>query len=214
MVTAKKCIGVFRMEFNEVLKNRRSIRKFKSEPVPENYIKELMEAARLAPSGLNLQPWRYIIVKDKTIREEVSKATPSTFAAVAPVLIICCMDTKTFETTGDRVKELHEAGAFSDTAFNKYATDDFFANKEVSEFWLQANLAMNTAISIEHIALKATDMGLGCCWIGSFDQQKIREIVGIEDRYNILALMPVGYPDQEARSRPRLSMDQIILKEV
>lgn len=206
--------GVSKMEFNEVIRSRRSIRRFKSEPISDEQIKELMEAARLAPSGLNLQPWRYVIVKDKAVRESISKAVPSAHVAQAPLIIVCCMDTKNFESTGARVQELHEAGAMANTSFSSYSSDDFFAGKNIDEFWIKSNLMLNTAISVEHIVLKAADLGLGSCWIGIFDKDGIKKAIGIDDRYDVFALLPIGYPDQDVKPRPRLSIDEIILKEL
>jgi nitroreductase len=202
------------MEFNKVIQSRRSIRKFKSDPVPDGYIKELLEAARLAPSGINLQPWRFVVVKSEAVRANLAQATPSTMIAKAPVVIVCCVDTKTFETAGIRTQELQKAGAFLDTPFQEYDAGDFFKNKDINEFWLKANLAFNAAIAIEHINLKATDLGLGSCWIGSFDQEEVREAIALDVRYDIIALMAIGYPEVVPDPRPRLTLDEILLKEI
>ncbi|MCX7710257.1 MAG: nitroreductase family protein [Clostridia bacterium] len=200
------------MEFNEVIKSRRSIRRFKSDPIPDSAINEIMDAARLAPSGLNLQSGRYIVVKDPSVRKEISQTTPSHFISTAPVIIVCCMDTKAFETTGARIKELADIGAFVGTSFEKYNSEDFFAN--VDPFLLKANLMLNGTIAVENILLKATDLGLGSCWIATFDQEKLKKIVGLEDRYEILTILPIGYPDQNPGPRPRLPLNEIILKEI
>ncbi len=77
----------------EAIEQRRSIRKFKAEPVPEDILYELLDAARLAPSGSNAQPWRFKIIKERDIREKLVKAAyDQSFIAEAPVVLVCCAD--------------------------------------------------------------------------------------------------------------------------
>ncbi|MDF2987605.1 MAG: nitroreductase [Eubacterium sp.] len=199
------------MEFDKVIKTRRSVRKYKADEIPEQYISEILEAARLAPSGLNLQPWRYAVLKDKNIINNVAKIIQSSVAASAPVLIVCCADTKVFESTGERVRELYEAGAFSVEEVQKFASNDLIANS-MNEFMLRASMAFNAAISIEHIALKATDLGLGSCWLQpmQFDREKIREIINLDSRYDILCFMTIGYADEQTEVRPRLPLNELL----
>ena len=199
------------MEFMEVIKARRSVRKFSQAPVPDEEIKILLEAARLAPSGLNMQPWRFAIVKNKSVLEELSKATLATYAMEAPVLIICCADLEVFSSIQDRVSELQKAGAFSGTCFQGYTAKDFLAGGTLNESSIKANLALQVAIAIEHLALQAVDRGLGTCWIASFNEKQVKKIVGINDRYSIVALLPVGYPLYQPEPRPRLSIEEILI---
>jgi nitroreductase len=70
--------------------------------------------------------------------------------------------------------------------------------------------AVNLAIAMEHAALAAADAGLGTCWIGAFSQDKAREILGIPDKYTIVALMPLGYPAEEPAARARKSLQELI----
>lgn len=199
------------MEFVDVIRKRRSIRKYKPDPVSDAQIQELLEAARLAPSGLNLQPWRFVIAKSDNIRKKIAECTSSKNAYNAPLLFVCCMNLTAFSSLDTRLEELQKTGAFSDTVFQKYTPEDFLHNKNVNEIWIRMNLAVNVAISIEHILLKATDSGLGCCWLGSFDQKKVKELTGIEENYEVLAILAIGCPDQQPSQRPRLSCDEIVL---
>lgn len=200
------------MEFDKVITARRSIRKYKSDEIPEQYIDKILEAARLAPSGLNLQPWRYVVVKEKDIINCIAKLIQSSVAASAPVLIVCCIDTKAFEATGDRVRELYEAGAFSINEVRELASNDLIPDN-MNEFMLRASMALNAAISIEHIALKATDLGLGSCWLQpiQFDRDKIREIINLDIRYDILCFMTIGYANEYPETRPRLPLNELLL---
>ena len=200
------------MEFDNVILTRRSVRKFSSAPVPEEYIIELLEAARLAPSGLNIQPWRFVVVKDKSVREQLATATPSRMVAEAPLVIVCFVDNRTMGSVQTRINELQDVGAFAGTYFEGKSAEEFFANKNVNEFWIKSNLAFNAAIGIEHIVLKAVDLGLSSCWVGSFDLKRVRDIVEIDSQYDVIALLPIGYAEKMPTQRPRLSMDEIVLK--
>lgn len=202
------------MELNDVIKSRRSIRKFKTEPVPDASIHEMLEAARLAPSGTNLQPWRYIVVKSEEVREQLSKVTPLPFVAKAPVVLVCCVDPQAMGATGNRIKELYEAKAFMDTPLQDMDDKDYTKGRNIDEAAAKAYLGLNAAISIEHMVLKAVDLGLGTCWVMMFDQEGVKKVLDLEDRYQVVALLPVGYPDQEPAPRPRVAMEEILLKEI
>lgn len=79
------------MSILEVARNRRSIRKYKEKPIPEDVLLRVLEAARLAPSGKNLQPWKFIIVRDKALKEKLARASSGQFfIAKAPVIIVGC----------------------------------------------------------------------------------------------------------------------------
>ncbi len=123
------------------------------------------------------------------------------------------MDTKVFDSTEARIKELYEAGAFNSDYVRNFAGNGAIVH-EMNEFMLRASMAFNAAISIEHIALKASDLGLGSCWLQpvEFDREKIRSIMDLENRYDILAFMSIGYAEEHPEARPRLSADQLLLK--
>lgn len=202
------------MELLDAIKARRSIRKFKLDPVPDNLINDILEAARLAPSGTNLQPWRFVIIKSQEAHEKLNECTPLTFVPKAPVVIACCIDKEAFYSTGQRMKELKEAGAFLGTPLDNTKPNDYSKKRTMDEMAMNAYASLNAAIAIEHITLRAVDLGLGSCWIMMFDQEKTKKALQLEEKYNIVALIPIGYPDQSPAPRPRLSLDEIILKEI
>ncbi|QGU96179.1 oxidoreductase [Clostridium bovifaecis] len=205
------------MEVLEAIQSRRSIRKFKPDAVPQDYITELIEAGRLAPSGTNLQPTRYVVIKSEDSREKLKECTPLPFVPAAPVVIACCIDTKSINSTGDRMKELREAQAFVNTPLNEDNNDSDSYNKRRStmdETAAKAYLSLNAAIAIDHITLRATDLGLGSCWVMMFDKSKVKDLLGLDDRYEVLALLPIGYPDQSPAQRPRLDIKEVLLKEI
>lgn len=202
------------MELLETIQMRRSIRKFKKIPVPEEQIKELLEAARLAPSGSNLQPARYIIIKSREMREKLRACTPLPFVADAPVVLACCADSQAFAGSARRYKELKDAGAFLDTPLDNTNPEDRPKKRTMDEAASAAYLSLNVAIAIDHITLRAVDLGLGTCWIMMFDQEKTQKVLELDERYNVVALLPIGYPDQSPSPRPRLALSKLVLKEV
>lgn len=205
------------MELQQVIENRRSIRKFKSDSISEKHIQELIEAARLAPSGTNLQPTRYIIIKSEEAREQLKGCTPLPFVSQAPVTIVALIDKQSVMSQGNRMKELREAEAFVDTPLDKAneSSEDYSKRRAtLDENAIKAYLTLNAAIAIDHITLKATDLGLGTCWVMMFDKEKLHSMLNLEDRYEAVSLIPVGYPDQDPAQRPRLQLEEIFLKEI
>ena len=202
------------MELLDAIKNRRSIRKFKSEPIPEAFVTQLIEAARLAPSGSNIQPTRFVVIKSDAARAQLSQATPLPFVSQAPVIIACCVDTESLKDLGTRARELKEAGAFAGTTLDKMDPESYAKRNTMDKATADAYLRLNAAIAIDHITLRAVDLGLGTCWVMMFDQEKVKQILGLGENYNVVALIPVGYPDQDPSTRPRIKLSQLLLKEV
>lgn len=97
------------MEFTDVISKRRSIRKYKSDPVPEEDIKYVLEAARLAPSWANTQCWKFVVVTDPDVKDELAKAGNS-WIAQAPVIITICADPSKPGTKGDQEYYMLDAG--------------------------------------------------------------------------------------------------------
>lgn len=202
------------MELLDAMKARRSIRKFKPDPIPEAFVTQLIEAARLAPSGSNIQPTRFVVIKSDAVRVQLSQATPLPFVSQAPVVIACCVDSESFGGLGTRARELKEAGAFADTPLDKMDPESYAKRRPRDQATAEAYLRLNAAIAIDHITLRAVDLGLGTCWVMMFDQEKVKQILGLGENYNVVALIPVGYPDQNPNARPRIELSQILLKEV
>ena len=97
------------MELLKAIQSRRSIRKFKSNEVPNHTIKELLDAARLAPSGSNLQATRFVVIKSPVERMKLKECTPLPFVAHAPVIIACCIDKEAMGRPG-QIAQILAAG--------------------------------------------------------------------------------------------------------
>jgi nitroreductase len=79
---------------------------------------------------------------------------------------------------------------------------------------VRAYLSMNVAIAIEHIVLKAVDLGLGSCWLGRFDRDKVKKFLALDESIYPVVLLPVGHPDQSPKARPRFALDKLLLKTI
>jgi nitroreductase len=203
------------LELKEVIENRRSIRKFKEEKLTSETMDELLEAARLAPSGTNLQPWRFMAVTSAEKREQLAKCTFNVnFIAQAPLTMVCCVDIRALETRGQRVKELQESGAFAGTDLEKISISDYAEKRQRDDAANLAYLNLNVAIAIEHMILRGVDLGLGSCWVMLFSQKRVKELLNLPDSLYVTALVPFGYPAQEPNARLRLPQSDIFLGEV
>lgn len=201
------------MELSDAIASRRSIRKFKDQGISEETIRELLEAARLAPSGSNIQPSRFVIVQSPAAKEAIGGCTPYKFITKAAVIFVCCADLGAQDSRNRRIMELVNEGAFEgiDIDMNDPAAT---TTSVVGEAAIKASLSMNVAIAVEHIALKAVDLGLGSCWLGRFDRDKVKTYLDLEDHILPVMLLPVGYPDQSPKPRPRFELDKLIIKTI
>lgn len=151
------------MQVLEVIRRRRSIRRYKPVPVEEEKIRRVLEAARLAPSAANRQPWKFIVVKDPEIKEKLREAYPRDWFASAPVVIVAC--------------------AMPGKAW---------VRRDGEEYW-----KVDVSIAMEHLVLEAAEEGLGTCWIGAFDEGAAKRVLGIPPDVRVVAMTPLGYPDEE-----------------
>ncbi|MGR3174976.1 MAG: nitroreductase family protein [Candidatus Scalindua sp.] len=202
------------MDVSEAIRKRRSIRKFKPDPIPEEKIRLLLESARLAPSGTNIQPWRFIVVKDNDTKKKLQEAAHNQrHIKRAPVIIVCCADLKAFKEFPDRVDELIESGALPERTREVFIPYLEKGMDTVTKDALMVAAAANVAIAVEHIVLQAVEIGLGTCWVRWYEDNKIKEILDIPEHVEVMALLPVGVPDEAPSQRPRLELDQLVYGE-
>lgn len=202
------------MDVREAIVSRRSIRKFNETPLAAGLLAELLDAARYAPSGTNIQPWRFIAVTSAEMRAKLAECTIGMgFIVKAPLIMVCCADVSAVESRSERVRELAVSGAFQGTEVGQTITDPANRPKrDAAENRAYVNL--NVAIAIEHMVLRGVELGLGSCWIMMFSQNKVKELLKLPEEWHVTALVPFGYTDQSPPMRPRLPMDQIFLGEI
>lgn len=159
------------MEFNDVIKARRSVRGFSDQAVEDDMLVEILNCARLAPSWANKQCWHFIVVKDNKMIRTISKTTAiNKWLKKSPGIIIACADPK---RSGSR------------------NGIDYFA--------------VDVAIAMEHLVLAAANRGLGTCWIGAFDEMKVKLVLSIPENIRVVALSPIGYPAEKQSFREKMT---------
>ncbi len=155
------------MDVFECILSRRSIRSFKDEPVPDEALERILEAARWAPSAVNRQPWHFIVIRNReTLRRIASLARYGSFISQAPVAVAVVTD------PSSRWHLIDGSGA------------------------------------VQNMALAAWEMGIGTCWIGSLDRERVKEILRVPEELHLLTVLPFGYPSKVGTStrRPLESM--------
>jgi nitroreductase len=157
-------------ELMEIIKSRRSIRKYEDKMVPEDLLNQVLEAVQWAPSWANTQCWEIIVVKNpatkEKLQETMGKGNPATKAILeAPVILAICGKLKT-------------SGYYKEQVTTKFGD------------WFMFDLGIAT----QSLCLAAHDMGLGTVIVGLFDHDKAARIVGLPEGYELVSLIPLGYP--------------------
>ncbi len=163
------------MTLSDLIKKRRSTRRFSDRAVEKEKIMMCLEAARLAPSACNSQPWRFIVVDDEETRNRLSHAafggvySISSFARKAPVMVAI---------VSEKDKFIARVGAL--LRGTKYYLIDI-------------------GIAGEHFVLQAEELGLGTCWIGWFNEKRVKSALNVPRDKKIDVLLALGYPDKESQ---------------
>jgi len=172
----------------DAIQNRRSIRKYKDQPVEEEILLKIIDCGRLAPSDTNTQPWNFIIVRSEEMRTKLAQVShKQDWMLSAPVFIVCVADIRVATTD---IGPLH-------------------INEETSGI-APKQIILDTAIAGENIVLAAESMGLGTCWVSWYVQDEIRPVLGIPSDKYVVAIITMGYPDQTPKPRPRRSLEEVI----
>ena len=170
------------------IQHRRSIRKFTDKLIDPDKLQIVLEAARLAPSGNNKQPWTFIVVQDEQRRRAVMEVChEQSWMMSAPVFIVAVAD------MAERVEI--KPGLCLD---------------ETSPQWELKRAIRDTAIAAGYILLEADAQGLGTCWVGFFIQSEIKPVLGIPEDKFVLGVIPVGYSAEQPAARPRKPLSEIV----
>ncbi len=164
------------MDIFQVFRDRRSIRRYKDTPVEPEKIIQVLDAARLAPSWKNLQCWRFLVINEQAHREALLKAFPE--------------DNPGFQ-----------AIATAPVVIVVCADPSQSGLENGIEYYVA-----DTAIAFQHLCLAAHALGLGSCWMGWFDETAVKAALAIPDKFRVVGVTPLGYPDQEPKARPRKAL--------
>jgi len=175
------------MDILELIKTRRSIRKYKSDPVDDNTLDELLESARWAPSWKNSQCWRLVVVKESAVKEELANTMVlpnSAYEALkqAPVVIVACA-------------EMGKSG---------YVQGE--AGTDKGDYWYMFDVALAT----QNLVLTAHSRGLATVYIGLFDAGKAADIIGLPSGFCVVTMLLLGYPDDAGRTPSRRELPETV----
>ena len=194
------------------IEKRRTIRKFKPDPVPQELIWQLLEAARLAPSAGNRHPWRFQVVTDLALKKRICEEAAFGQQPVqqAPVIIVC---------GGELFCWVKGHPIFQTTSAELYSTVNTLnlpvrgadsENWDDIKVWIP-EARLNTGIAIEHMILMATALGLGSCWVGRIRHEELGQILGWPRHIVPVAILAIGYPNETPSPIKRLSLEQILI---
>ena len=171
------------MEFLELVQQRQSDRKYEEgRPVVRAQILQCLEAARLAPSACNSQPWKFVVVDDETLLPQMQEAAAgmgmNKFASQAPCIVAVVLEKMNFTARiGSVIKD-----------------------KEYS--------LLDVGIAVEHFCLQAAELGLGTCIMGWFNEKKVAQLLGVKNR-RIPLLISLGHPVGKTREKSRKALNEM-----
>lgn len=170
------------MNLSELIQKRQSDRKYELRPVGREMVMKCLEAARLAPSACNSQPWKFVVVDDVALLPQMGAAAAGMgmngFAREVPVIVAVVLEKMNLTARiGSVIKD-----------------------KEYS--------LLDVGIAVEHFCLQAAELGLGTCIMGWFDEKKVKKLLGIKGK-RVPLLISLGYPAGETRKKARKSLEEM-----
>jgi nitroreductase len=187
------------MDVFDAIRNRRSVRHYRTDPVDDKTVQTVLEAAHWAPSWGNIQCWRFITIRDPGIKSQIADTLtrikvdnePVENAAAkaikqAPVLIVLCAET-------------NKAGCGPDgtPVTNKGA------------YWYMFDIAL----AVQNMVLAAYALGLGTVIVGNFDAERAAEILEVPAGFCVVIMTPLGFPDRKGQVSPRKQLSDVLYKE-
>jgi len=171
------------MEVFDCIRTRRSVRKYKEQPVPWDNIVEILQSAKYAPCAGNIWNLKFIVIKNEDKRRAIAEAcTQQYWMQDAPIHIVIVSEPekaeKYYGTRGVRLYTQQAAGA-----------------------------------AIQDMLLTANSLGLGTCWVGAFDEEDIRHICNMPEHLNVQGIIAVGYPDETPQMPPKYRIEHIMFFE-
>ncbi len=167
-------------ELLEIIKGRRSIRKYEDRPMPDEFLSTILEAIKWAPSWTNCQCWEIIVVRNPAVKEKLQatlpeKGNPAKKAVVeAPVVLAVCAKTK---------------------------TSGYYKGLETTKFgdWFMYDLGIAT----QNLCLAAHALGLGTVIVGLFDHEGAKQVLNVPKAYELVTMIPLGYPAKTGKAPKR-----------
>jgi nitroreductase len=164
------------VEFSELIKERYSVRAYRPDPVEDEKLEKVLEAARLAPTAVNRQPFQLLVIRTQGREEELYDIYKRAWFVEPPLVICAC--------------GLPERG---------------WTRRDGKSY-----VDVDVAIAMDHLILAAADEGLGTCWVGAFDPDAARRVLGLPEEVEPIAFTTLGYPADEPGTKKRKPLDELV----
>lgn len=196
------------MDVKSAIEQRRSIRKYTDKEVSDETVKELLEAARLAPSGCNAQPWRFYVINDKLTMRKLreKRAFQQGFVYRAPLIIVCCGDPGTYSGKYGGEYQVEEGSVPKDK-------DDRKKMFSIVEGREPLRAVRDVSIASGFLVLRATELGLGTSYIGLIKEQVLKEVLHIPDEFVIPFVITAGYYSVNPVPRQTNELGDIVIND-
>jgi len=202
-------------ELNTLLNSRASHRKFSTDPVPEGDIRQMIENARLAPSGHNNQPWRYIAVTNRDLINKMANAVVNNLKALYPGLPDS--EVQALEKYKFFLEHFKEAPLVMAVLIRK---DEYTTSILQTKYNVQLPKTehfdmelLGVGATVENLLLSAQTMGYGSCWMTepiTYAQKDIEDILNVKNPYHVVSIIPIGKPTKERKCAPKKSVDELL----
>jgi nitroreductase len=170
----------------EIIQSRRSIRNYQDKAVPDDVLNKILEAVRWSPSWANTQCWEVVVVRDQETKQKLQATLPPTnpgsrAMVEAPVILVLC-------------GQLNKSGSYKGQTVTKFG--DWFL--------------FDLGIATQSICLTAHSLGLGTVVVGLFDHNQAKQVVGLPEGYELVAMLPLGYPAKEPAAPKRREIGEFV----
>ncbi len=172
--------GMGEMDFDDVVRRRRSIRRYRREPVPEDVVWRLLHNAHRAPTAGNKQPQEFVVVRDEGLKRRLAvAANDQSFVAEAPLVVVVCADAG------------RSAARYGRRGYEFYSVID-------------------ASCVCMILLLSVANEGLGACFVGAFDDAQVSRVLGLPEGVRPIGIFPIGYPAEEPVKRPHIPLEKVV----
>ena len=202
----------------EAIEQRRAARSFRSDPIPQEILAEILRLGVRSPSGYNLQPWRFIVLQEQANKEKLRAcAFDQRQVTEAPVVLICCGDRRVNQADYiESIIEIGKAAGGVNDAFANYmrqAIPQLFENKPCFES-MEAWTNRHTMLAVAHLAISAKSFGVDTCPMEGFISAQVKEAFNIPPEVDVCCLLPMGYAAEPFKQYGgRFDIEQVFFAE-
>lgn len=210
------------MVMNAVI-SRKSVRKYSDKPIEDSVLYKILDAGRLAPSWVNVQPWKFIVVKSQATKDLLAEASGGQqHVKNAPVLICCVADLEAWDKKNFG-KVLEQRGLDEQT--KTFMLDSLLYNpSNLGEYEALLRSVEQLTYAVAYMTLEAQELGVGACVVGAFANEltkkdnnlalKVKNTLGLNDKHVLVDILTLGYEDTQTPAKKlRKSFDEVVFNE-